>query len=69
MGSNRDSNEWETLEALKFAYHGEKKVEVEEDVAKVAPLSAKEPGSAKPPPPAPPPTFSSDRAAEKGGGR
>ena len=61
---------WETLGALKLSFHGEKKVEVEEDVTKAAPVSAKEtPSSAKPPPPAPPSTYSRDRAVGKGSGK
>ena len=55
------------MEALKFAYHGETKVKLEEDVTKVAPVSAKAPMRAKPPP-APPSTLSSDRSQVKGGG-
>ena len=55
---------WETLENLKFDYHGEKKAKLEVDTARVAPVSAK-------PPPKPPSAFSSDKVvvgkgAEKG---
>ena len=51
---------WETLGNLKFAYHGEKKVEIEVDTPRVAPVSA------KPTPPKPPPPFSSDQVVGKG---
>ena len=53
---------WGTLGILKFPYRGEKKVKLEGDTAKVAPVSAK-----PPPPAAPPSTYSRDRDAGKGG--
>ena len=43
----------------KFAYHGETKVELEEDIARRAPVTT------KPPPPKPPSTLSSDKPVEK----
>ena len=50
---------WGALEILGFSYRREKKVKIEVDTARVAPVSA------KPPTPDPPPTYSSDRAVGK----
>ena len=44
---------------LKFAYHGEKKVKLEVDTTRVAPVRAK-------PPPKPPSAFSIDKVVGKG---
>ena len=64
MGSNDDRNAMWIIGSVEVRLSfGE--VEVEEDVAKVAPVRAKAPESAQPPP-APPSKFSSDRAAAKG---
>ena len=52
----------ENIGNMQFSYHGEKKIKIEEDTTRVAPLSP------KPPPPKPPSTYSSDKPAEKGAG-
>ena len=48
---------------MKFAYHGEKKAKLEEDVSRGAPATS------KPPPPKPPSTLSSDKPSDKGAGK
>ena len=63
----RSGEHWGRRSSL---FRGSKKAEVEEDVAKEAPVSEKAlPSSAKPPPPAPPSTFSSDRAEGEENGK
>ena len=51
---------WGALEILGFSYRREKKVKIEVDTARVAPVIAK-----TSPPAAQPPTYSRDRAAER----
>ena len=53
-------DKWRTLTVMKFAFPGQKKVAIEDEVAKVAtPCGKAPPSSAEPPPP--PATFGGDR--------